>query len=426
LHVHKQDTARLNSAELAGRIRELGLKQYLLARTIGVEPLTVNRWLTGKVKRISRDNLARLAAALSCTEDALSFADEADVRATQQEQTSAARMLLEARAKTMFAVSGDYELYESLLKAVMHPNMPVSELCEIYNTLTKTSVRQCKYEDAREYNRLTLEYAQRSGNVDREFSALSNKAAIEGECGMLARARLALEDVISFAESVGNTRGRAIAGINLMHVYWLEADWHKAIKIANASIPLLRELAEPVVLHHGLANAAWVARETGQYKLALKIKHYADSLEMVLTPGTEAHFQSVRALLVSLEGDPARGLELLEEVYAEVRQIGRIVEDNCVTSATVLRRAGELERAQEHVDAMLAADWLGKYDHPFLHAEAARIAAARRDGRGARRLRQLANAEFVERGMDRWASDDPAVEVGAQFPAPVRLKLKVI
>jgi tetratricopeptide (TPR) repeat protein len=326
----------------------------------------------------------------------------------------------------MFAVSGDYELYESLLKAVMHPNMPVSELCEIYNTLTKTSVRQRKYDDAREYNRLTLDYAQRSGNADREFSALSNKAAIEGECGMLAKARAALEDVISFAESVGNMRGRAISGINLMHVYWLQADWHRAIKAANAAIPLLRELGEPVVLHHGLANAAWVARETGQYKLALKIKQYADSLEMTLTPGTKSHFQSVRALLVSLCGDTAQGLALLEEVYEDVRKIGRIVEDNCVTSASVLRRAGELGRAQAHIDAMLAADWLGKYDHPFLHAEAARIAAARKDGRGARRLRQLANAEFAERGMERWASDDPAVEVGAQFAAPPRLKLKVL
>jgi DNA-binding Xre family transcriptional regulator len=187
--VHKQDTARLNAEAVSSLIREQGLKQYMLARSIGVEPLTVNRWLTGKVKRISRDNLARLASALGCQEEAISHADEADVRATQVEQSQAARMLVEQRAQNMFQISGDYELYEQLLKAVMHANMPLSDLCEIYNTLTKTCLRQRKVEDAREYNRLTLEYAQRCGNTDREFSALSNAAAIDGEFGQLVKAR---------------------------------------------------------------------------------------------------------------------------------------------------------------------------------------------------------------------------------------------
>ena len=44
--MHKQDTATLNQHALAGRIQELQLKQWWIARQIGVAPLTVNRWLT--------------------------------------------------------------------------------------------------------------------------------------------------------------------------------------------------------------------------------------------------------------------------------------------------------------------------------------------------------------------------------------------
>lgn len=425
--MHKQDTARLNAPALASRIREQGVKQYMLARTIGVEPLTVNRWLTGKVKRISRDNLARLAQALGCSADALSYADEADVHATQVEQSQAARMLVEPRAETMFRLTGDFELYEKLLKAVMHPNLPLGELCDVYNQLTKASLRQQKFEDAREYARLTLEYAQRCGNTEREFSALSNLAAIEGETGALGRARSQLEHIVSFAESVGSDHGRAIAGINLMHTYRLQADWRGAIRTANSCLAYLRADGNSNRLHHGIVNAASIARDTGQYDLALQLRREADSLpDLAISGPTRTYIDMAVTLLESLAGDAEGAATRLRAIYPEVLKLGRMVEDNHVTSVSVFRRAGDFDTARLHLDYLHHTARLGPYDPPFIHAEAARLAVATGDGRAARRMRQQANAEFVALDMPRWATDDPGVEIGQQFTPPPRLKLKVL
>ena len=425
--MHRQDTARLNAQALATRIREQGVKQYMLARAIGVEPLTVNRWLTGKVKRISRDNLDRLSNALGCNAEDLSHMDEADVRATQVEQSQAARMLVEPRAQAMFQLAGDFELYEKLLKAVMHANLPLSDLCEVYNQLTKASIRQQKFADAREYARLTLDYAQRCGNTDREFSALSNLAAVDGEVGMLGKARAQLEHVVSFAESVGSGHGRAIASINLMHAYRLQADWHGAIRTANSCVQYLRDSGNTNQLHHGLVNISSIARDTGQYALALKLRREADNLpELVVSGWTKTYIDTAVTLLESLAGDTKGAADRLRTIYPEVQKLGRMVEDNHVTSASVFRRAGDLEAAQAHLAHLETNARLGPYDPPFIAAEAARIAAARGDGQGARRLRKQANTQFAALDMARWATDDPAVEVGAQFTPPPRLKLKVL
>ena len=64
--MHRQDTIALDTHALTERVRALGLKQWWLARTIGVDRKTVSRWLTGKTKRLDRDNACRLAQVLGC------------------------------------------------------------------------------------------------------------------------------------------------------------------------------------------------------------------------------------------------------------------------------------------------------------------------------------------------------------------------
>jgi DNA-binding Xre family transcriptional regulator len=413
--VHKQDTARLNAETIGDLIREGGHKQYMVARQIGVDPLTVNRWLTGKVKRISRDNLDKLAAVLQCSVERISHADEADVRATRVEQSQAAALLVEPRARQMFELTGDFAMYEQLLKAVMHPNMSVGELCEIYNQLTIAASRQNKQAQAREYAELTLDYAQRCGDTDREFSARCNIAASHGESGLLSLAVEELEQVIAFAESVGNLRGRAVAGVNLIHAYRLQADWEGAVRIAVDCVPRLRQLNHPMALIQAQNNAAAVSRDLGQFPL------FRELIEtpvpgLVLSPRNLATLPMLLAEADSLEGNCESAQVLLRSCYTDVLAAGRLMEDYHVSCASTFRRCGDLAAAQQHIDWALAQDWLSPYDHPFLHAEGARIAAAGNDHVAARRLRMQANAEFTALGMARWVCDDPAIEIGRQFP----------
>ena len=87
----KADTIRIATHVLGRRVEVLGLKQWWIARELGVTRKTVSRWLTGKVKRAARENLVALAELLDCELETITERDEADVLATREEQSVAAR-----------------------------------------------------------------------------------------------------------------------------------------------------------------------------------------------------------------------------------------------------------------------------------------------------------------------------------------------
>ena len=54
--MRREDTVALDTHFLVRRIEVLGLKQGWVADRLGVARKTISRWVTGKVKRVARDN----------------------------------------------------------------------------------------------------------------------------------------------------------------------------------------------------------------------------------------------------------------------------------------------------------------------------------------------------------------------------------
>jgi tetratricopeptide (TPR) repeat protein len=423
--VHKQDTARLNANALAERIAAGGLKQWWIARQIEVDTKTVNRWLTGKVKRISRDNLNKLSSTLGCAEEEICFADEGDVRATRAEQNAASNALLDPHTKKLFERHEDYLLYENLLKATMHPDMTVRQLGEMYKQLMWLGAKQNKLVEARRYALLALEYAGRSGDVSGEISTRGNLIVLDAQNGQLSEAARQLEQHASFCESVGEERAQYSAYLNLAHVYRLLGDFHKAIGAVNRSFPMVAADPNAAPLSVPECNAANIARELGWFELARRLQVSAHCRPQTReNVRSNAETQLYIAELDSLLGHTSEAASAAEPLLEELRPFTSFGESYFIASAGIFRRARQYDRALQQINEGLVSSFTRNYEHPFLFEEQARLAAARSDWRQARTLRRKANAAFSEFGMSRRVIDDPALEIGQIFEPPARLRIR--
>ncbi|MEK7358189.1 MAG: helix-turn-helix transcriptional regulator, partial [Bdellovibrionota bacterium] len=166
----------LNSVFLKNRIAELGIKQWWLAEQIGVDRKTVIRWVQGHVKSIQPENASALAKILACAPEDLVIKDISEQLATAEDQKHAAALLATSSLVDKLGPIGEWNVIESLLKATLVPDLPLSILGELYNQLTVASWRQSKLDQAELYNRKAEEIAEKSGDKAVLASALLSKA----------------------------------------------------------------------------------------------------------------------------------------------------------------------------------------------------------------------------------------------------------
>jgi tetratricopeptide (TPR) repeat protein len=413
----------LNPTAVSQRLRELELKQWWVARQIGVTKLTVNRWLTGRIRRVSRDNMGRLATLLRCEPELLCLADDGEVCATQLEQSAAAKGLVARRAQLLFLKSNQMELYERLLKAVTHPNIPVSELTDIYSSLTFAAAQQGKLDQVQQYARLSLEYALRSGNIDKEFTARNNLVAALGEGGQLEESIRGLRELVSAAESIGHHRGVAVANLNLGYALRIQGDVREAVKAVNHSVAYFIGTTMVWGMMHAFSNASTLAADLGAFEQARELRREA----MRRVKGEESVAELVSTEVFELLLDSLLGREVdlqrLEQLIPEYSLSMRVAEGKTIWPSIILRRAGELDRAAQFLDEAAGSDVLRVYDPPLITEEHARIAWAQGDKRRAQRLRDKANRQLSALGMGKRCTDDPSIELGALFSSMRRLKI---
>jgi DNA-binding transcriptional regulator YdaS (Cro superfamily) len=67
-HSYRSGFYRINSARVTALIDGQDLKRWWIAETIGVHKTTLRRWITGKIDRVSEENVLALARVLSTTE----------------------------------------------------------------------------------------------------------------------------------------------------------------------------------------------------------------------------------------------------------------------------------------------------------------------------------------------------------------------
>jgi len=416
--VRREDTATLNQHVLASRLRELGLKQYWVADRVGVTKLTVNRWLTGRVRRISRDNLALLAKVLDCQPEALVYTDELDVHATQQEQSEAARLLVSRQSLELFLASGKNDIYEKLAKAVIHPNLPLRDLMKIYATLTTAAHEQGKLEDTRTYSQLYLDYAQRCGDAQEELAARSSIAASEGALGNLGQAIESLNDLVSACESVGKTVGYGAALCNLCYAYRLQGEMAKSLGVLDqlnayvASKPLSRIAGEAA------GKAAGLALELGYFEIAIRQQQrFLQIAGSLATPQERLVGRFVELLSQSLSGEKADDWDVYR-LIGEFTVLPARPEMTIVWPAILMRRGGNVHGARTYLQEAEQYGRLRVYDPPFVHEELARCAVALGEGDEARKQLELANTGFVALDMPKRQHAEAAAELGSRFRRP--------
>lgn len=56
----------INPTEIRRLIQEQGLKKWWVAEFSGVHKTTLRRWLSGRITKVKRDNIEKLASVLTC------------------------------------------------------------------------------------------------------------------------------------------------------------------------------------------------------------------------------------------------------------------------------------------------------------------------------------------------------------------------
>ena len=418
--MQQQETATLNQHVLAESIREGQLKQWWIARQIGVKPRTVSRWLTGKVRQISRDNLTRLAAVLNLEEDLLVQQSSVEHYATQQDQNMAARLLTELHTQQLFIRGQQYSSYESLLKSVLHPNASTADLMRIYSSLMMATAEQGNFEMARYYGQRSTECAEQLGDTTQLLSVRASLCAVDGASGNLEQAIHGLEELYSVLDSLGFPSGGSLALLNLQHASYLRGDLNRSV---SCLVPLIEHYVPRMntsIAVVPLLHSTQVSIDCGDLALASELLE----CRRHLLAGEEWESERLTMLLLTelLESlrRPAALNPALEQSIAEFMRVGERGETAILWPAVLLRRGGAPGKARLLLEQAAAEERLRVYDPPFVKEELARIAHAEGRESEAAALLQEAAELYSSLGMPRRAERVSLREFSGKFrlPAP--------
>lgn len=394
----------LNSAWLRNRIAELGLKQWWLAEQLLVDRKTVLRWVNGQVRTIQRDNAVALAAILQCRLEQLELPRAGVDLATPQDQHAAGRLLATSQLLERLGPIGEWDVAESLIRAVAVPGLPAHVLGELHNRLCVACWRQGKMAQAQAANDAALALAERCGDLALRAGALASRANLlhwRGDCGQalaVYREALALAAYLEPAAGAGlrnnfgaslyecgeYAAGRGELEAALAELMWLGSGMQLSVAHTHLAILALRQQqagtavagARSDVLAQALAHARHAERhaEVASYRRGLAM---VQLLHADVAACRGEHEAAARALANGLERFAALGIdEGLNHEFA----------------ARVHRRAGALDAAGLAVQRGLRVSADFPLQHAELQLEQALVCRARGDDAGAQQALQAALA----------------------------------
>jgi tetratricopeptide (TPR) repeat protein len=343
----------LNSAWLRNRVAELGLKQWWLAEQVGVDKKTVIRWLHGHVRSIQVSNAQALSAVLACNVDDLTLPRDAVDLATADDQRQAAALLATSSLIDKLGPIGEWDVIESLLKAVAVPDLPLHVLGTIYNRLCQACWRQSKMEEAESYNRASFDVAARCGDKALLAGAHANRANLlhwRGEsAGALReyRAALALHRYLDPVQLGGihNNLGGALYEAGDFEAG--EVQLHKALALfrfggTSMNLSIARCHLAILALRRGDVETASEHAEASE---ALAARHdYRRGVAMG---------RLLRAEVAARRGDPDAAMALLSCAKAGFVALVIVEGQNHEFEGRVLRLLGRFDDARAAIEAGL-------------------------------------------------------------------------
>ena len=406
------DSFQLDSARLRNRIAELGLKQWWLAEQLQVDRKTVVRWVNGQVRTLQHGNAVALAAVLQCRLDQLELPRSGIDLATPRDQHDAGRLLATSQLLERLGPIGEWDVAESLIRAVAVPGLPVHVLGELHNRLCVACWRQGKMVQAQAANDAALELAERCGDQALRAGALASRANLlhwRGDGGAALatyREALALSTYLEPATAAGlrNNLGACLyengeheAGRNELEAALAELQWQGSgmqLSVAHTHLAILAlrlQQPTPAELHAHEAERHAQAADCRR-GLAMAALLHAD-----VATCRGQHEAATEAL--------ARGLGRFAALHIDEGL-------NHEFAARVHRRAGALDAAAQAVQRGLAVSTEFPLQCAELRLEQALIERARGDTGGAQQALQAACRGFVACGAPARAAQAAALFSG--------------
>jgi transcriptional regulator with XRE-family HTH domain len=419
--VAAQDTLTLNSAWLRNRVAELRLKQWWLAEQAGVDKKTVVRWLHGHVRSIRIDNARVLAGILGCRVDELALPDDRAELATESDQARAAELLASGALIDRLGPVGDWDVIETLIKAIAVPQLPAHVLATLYNQLCVACWRQSKLEPAQTYNDAALALAERCGDKALLAAALHSRANLQHWRGECAAAQATYGRCLALAPyldmpALANTHSNF--GASLYETGAFDAGREQLVQ----ALALLRLRGTPMQLAIARTHLAILALRTDALPAAREHARWARE------HAEQAGYRRGVAMAALLDADLAARDGAVPQALAQLadgrRRFAELRIDEGLNeefAARVLRLAGRFDDAQAAVTRGLACSDGFPLERAQLHLEQARLCAARAaadDAHGVRAALAAARALFERCGAARWSEACHRMSLDAAGAAP--------
>lgn len=371
----RTQTLLLNAHALAQQLSAQGMEQWWVAERLGVSRRSVNRWLSGAVKRINRDNLQQLARLLGCGEEALLAPGEEEVFATRADQALAMQELLSSEA--VFHAAEQNSLYETMLRAVLHPGLSLYQRCVLFTRLMVAAAKQGKFEASRRYAQLALDCARAGNDSAYEHAIHINLGAMEAEAGNLGEARRLFETTLATQATVGKPHHLVSITNNLGNLLRLQGELEAARHCSTEAVRLAESGGRAMQLLNALISLADLELDCRDWAAARIVLLQALALDC-RPPQVRRQAEARLSLAVidAEEGQPAKALAALAVELPLLRSYDYFSQPPQLNAARILRLAGKLDAARKELDEGLLASTTRRYELPLLLLELARVERA--------------------------------------------------
>lgn len=343
----REDTALLNLAALDNALRAQGVKQWWLADQVGVSRKTVTRWLTGKVRSVRSETLARVAAVLGVPVATLALADEAQAFASREQQTEAARLIESERLMEILGPAGKWSLLEGLIKATLQPQLPLPLLGQLYNQLSIAAWRQSDLARAESYAVKALGVGEASGHRATLAEAhlnLATLAALRGRLEeSLAQYLACLTDERYLEDRL--TIGKALSNVGMTYAEY--GDLARADAFQDRAIAVFTELAKPFNLAIAWIGKALVALEAARLDDAALFCEKARFCAIAAGyRRAVADADCARAEIAARRGHAAEAAAIYAAAAAVHAELGIVEARTPLCGARIARLAGDVAGAE--------------------------------------------------------------------------------
>ncbi|MCB1219413.1 MAG: helix-turn-helix domain-containing protein [Planctomycetales bacterium] len=371
--IARKKTVLVNAEALRKVLDEKEIKQWWLARRIGVDRKSITRWVNGQTQRISEDNIKSLAAELDCSIEQLTVHDSLEALGSREDRWNAARRLQDSNLTEMVGPSYSWELAESLIRSTIDPEMPLDLQAALYMQLAVCGIYMHKHEMVRSTAEIALRKATEYGDETlalRAETMLGNEALMIGE---LTRAVGFYDKAIQSRDKFAKPSKLAGTLSNYAMALHMRGDYLEALAMFDEAVSVWQE-AEPVIS----MTTAWFLKARLHSELMMLDEAY-EAIEHCREVCRQISFRKSANMCIAISADLSSMQDRHEEAVAMVREAQVAFEETPNVSPEsneclirVLRRAGHVEESRASLEELMARNIDDRYSIARLYVEMAR------------------------------------------------------